>query len=112
MQHSPPNLTETDMSTKVVERPPRRTVWMLGACLVSGACFSSGGREAIAIPPAPQAANTATMAAANQRLFAAAAVDTATSTAASTDEIQLGPQDRLTVVVFGAETFSGEFSID
>jgi polysaccharide export outer membrane protein len=63
------------------------------------------------IPPAAQA-NTASMAEANQRLFAAAAADTEVASATSADEYQLGAQDRINVIVFGAETFSGEFAVD
>jgi polysaccharide export outer membrane protein len=64
------------------------------------------------VPPAAQPDNTASMAQANQRLFAAAAADTASAVATSADEYQLGAQDRINVIVFGAETFSGEFAVD
>jgi polysaccharide export outer membrane protein len=90
-----------------------RLVWVAVATLTAGACFGSGGRDPMAtIPPAAQANNTANMAEANQRLFAAAAADTASVSSTSADEYQLGAQDRINVIVFGAETFSGEFAVD
>ena len=85
--------------------------WVVVVCLTSGACFGSGSPDPMTIPP-PAQANTANMAEANQRLFAAAAIEPATTEAAVTDEYQLGAQDRVNVVVFGAETFSGEFTLD
>jgi polysaccharide export outer membrane protein len=91
---------------------PSKIAWVTAVGLMAGACFSSGGREQIPMPPAAQAGNTASTAQANQRLFAAAAVDPTAESAAVTDEYELGPQDRLDVVVFGAETFSGEFTVD
>jgi polysaccharide export outer membrane protein len=82
------------------------------ACLIAAACGSRGS-QTIAAPPAPQARNDANMAQANQRLFAAAASDPATvATDEVTDQYKLGIEDRVTVVVFGAETFSGEFTVD
>ncbi|MGE0160395.1 MAG: polysaccharide biosynthesis/export family protein [Gemmatimonadales bacterium] len=81
------------------------------AWLIAGACSSGGGPQ-MPVPPAPQAANTASLAEANQRLFAAAAAEPASDTAIVADEYEIGPQDRVNVVVFGAETFSGEFTVD
>jgi polysaccharide export outer membrane protein len=50
---------------------------------------------------------------ANQRLFAAAGTDAEpASTADVADGYRLGAEDRVSVVVFGAETFSGEFTVD
>jgi polysaccharide export outer membrane protein len=90
-----------------------RLAWLAFASLTAGACFGSGGREPMAvIPPGAEASNTASMADANQRLFAAAASDADVSTTTSVDEYQLGAQDRINVIVFGAETFSGEFAVD
>lgn len=99
------------MSTTMMVGRTGTVAWVAAACLVASACFGSGSPPAMAVPSPAQNANTASMAAANQRLFAAAAVDTGAA-AIATDEYQLGSQDRVSVVVFGAETFSGEFSID
>jgi polysaccharide export outer membrane protein len=52
------------------------------------------------------------MAQANQRLFAAAGTEPTTAAAPAPDEYRLGAEDRVSVVVFGAETFSGEFAVD
>jgi len=108
-----PNLSEITMSSmKTARGLPGRLAWVTLASLSVGACFSSGGRDPMAaIPPAAQA-NTASMAEANQRLFATAATDNSSASATSADEYQLGAQDRINVIVFGAETFSGEFAVD
>jgi polysaccharide export outer membrane protein len=86
--------------------------WVALASLTAAACFSSGGGDPMAVIPPAQSDNTASMAEANQRLFAAAATDTASAATTSADEYQLGAQDRINVIVFGAETFSGEFAVD
>jgi polysaccharide export outer membrane protein len=86
------------------------------ACLVVAgllvtACGSSRS-DAVIIPPGP-AQSDASSAQANQRLFAAAAADPAVaSTAGSTADYTLGTEDRVNVLVFGAESFSGEFTVD
>ena len=99
-------------TTQIAIRSPRGIGWVVTACLVSAACASSGGREAIPVDPSAGARNQASMAQANQRLFAAAGAEPTTAAAPATDEYRLGVEDRINVVVFGAETFSGEFAVD
>ena len=99
------------MSMTTVRGMSGRLPWIASACLASAACFG-GGRDPIPVPPAAQATNAASTADANQRLFAAASADPAAETTTVPDEYQLGAQDRVNVMVFGAETFSGEFTLD
>jgi polysaccharide biosynthesis/export protein len=78
--------------------------------VLTGCLFGGGGPEGVS-PQATASADSARVAAVNQRILAAAPGAGAT-TPPSWDGYKVGPQDRILVDVFGAETFTGEYRVE
>src|SRR5690606_32887362 len=79
--------------------------------LVLTGCLFGGGGPGDVAPQATAAADSARVAAVNQRILAAAP-GAGSATDPSWDGYRVGPQDRILVDVFGAETFTGEYRVE